>query len=165
MNFDASERRTRARRPLMHRTSSVDVRAWRRRGDIGDGQAVVLVGWAAVRLTWLGCHYGGTRPLFCCPECGRSVYVLYMRNKIACRCCHDLAYVSQNLQPGERMRRRAIAIRRKMGQQDGNLLSPFPRRPKYCWRHIHRRLKMQAEEYLLKSLLLSLAHCRRHIDR
>jgi hypothetical protein len=90
---------------------------------------------------------------------------LYFRNKFACRRCHDLAYLSQNLQPDERLRKRAIAIRSKMGQQDGNLLSPFPRRPKFGWRHIHRRLKLQAEAFTLKSLLLSLAHCRRHIDR
>ena len=45
------------------------------------------------------CHYGGNRPWFLCPKCGRRCGVLYFRGRGAglyqCRACAGIAYASQ----------------------------------------------------------------------
>lgn len=49
-----------------------------------------------VSLTRTGCGFGGDRPWFLCPRCGRRVAVLYMRaSGFACRHCQKVTYASQ----------------------------------------------------------------------
>ena len=43
------------------------------------------------------CNYGGTRPWFACPGCGKRVAVLYLRaSSFRCRDCSRVAYRSQS---------------------------------------------------------------------
>ena len=53
------------------------------------------------------CHYGGTRPWFRCPRCGRRVAVLYGGSAFYCRTCHGLTYRSQTETISDRCFRRA----------------------------------------------------------
>ena len=49
-----------------------------------------------VPLSWTPCNYGGKRPWFSCPGCGRRVAKLYLeRRYFLCRHCSNLAYSSQ----------------------------------------------------------------------
>ncbi len=58
-----------------------------------DGQSRVQ----HVRVVRTRCHYGGSRPWFCCPVCNRRVAVLYHRGgRFACRRCQRVAYLSQS---------------------------------------------------------------------
>jgi hypothetical protein len=47
-------------------------------------------------LTWTLCNFGGRRPWFICPGCGRRVARLYLESRyFLCRYCNNLAYSSQ----------------------------------------------------------------------
>ena len=48
-----------------------------------------------MRLSRSSCHYGGERPWFLCPHCGRRVAILYGGAVFACRTCYGLAYEVQ----------------------------------------------------------------------
>jgi hypothetical protein len=49
-----------------------------------------------VSLSWTRCNYGGERPWFRCPGCGRRVAVLILGGKLfLCRHCYRLKYCSQ----------------------------------------------------------------------
>ncbi|MGA2939202.1 MAG: hypothetical protein ABSF52_19185 [Syntrophobacteraceae bacterium] len=50
-----------------------------------------------VPLAWTSCNYGGERPWFLCPGCGRRVGVLFLGGSyFPCRHCYHLSYSSQN---------------------------------------------------------------------
>ena len=84
---------------------------------------------SVVRLTWTPCHFGGRRPWFVCPGCGRRVAKLYLRGKyFLCRRCHNLAYKSQREDRAERLMRKADKIRMRLGGKPG-MLNPFPPKP------------------------------------
>jgi len=71
-----------------------------------------------VQLAYTACNYGGRRPWFLCPAqgCGRRVGKLYSAGKyFLCRHCYDLAYRSQNISEGDRLLRKAQAIRERLG--------------------------------------------------
>jgi hypothetical protein len=62
------------------------------------------------------CHYGGERPWFQCPGCGKRRAVLYsVAGVFACRACHDLAYASTREDSHERSIRRVHAIQNRLG--------------------------------------------------
>ena len=98
-----------------------------------------------VAIDWTDCHYGGARPWFLCPGCGRRVAILYGRkierdgskipiqNRILkCRQCHALSYPSQHEEWHERMRRRAKKIRARIGGE-------YAKKPKRMhWRTYNR---------------------------
>ena len=127
------------RRPIVEQLQSLDVRELRRRGAIGPGQPTVVVshqtGPATVRLTWLECEFGGSRPLFNCPCCDRPAYKLYDRRGIACRRCHCLGYAVENMTEHARQLEKAFKIRERLGQTEGGIVASFPCRPK--GRHWH----------------------------
>jgi hypothetical protein len=85
----------------------------------------------AVSIDWTPCSYGGQRPWFICPMggCGQRVAILYGNSIFACRNCHQLAYQSQRETADHRALRRAQTIRKKLGGS-GNMLEPFPPKPK-----------------------------------
>ena len=68
-----------------------------------------------VGLEWTACHYGGERPWFLCPSCGRRVAVLFGGMYYACRRCHNLAYTSQREDRHGRLLNRARKLRAKLG--------------------------------------------------
>ena len=73
-----------------------------------------------IRLDRTPCNYGGSRPWFLCPGCGRRSAVLYSGPVFACRCCHKLAYPSQRETPEGRAERRAEALRDRLGREGGD---------------------------------------------
>lgn len=68
-----------------------------------------------VFLDWTACHFGGKRPWFLCPCCGRRVAVLWGRAIYACRHCHNLAYECQREETHSRLLRRKQKIRDRLG--------------------------------------------------
>lgn len=89
----------------------------------------------SVPLAYTPCNYGGRRPWFECPHCGRRVAKLYLdRNYFRCRTCHGLAYHTQREQKLFRLLHKAQNIREKLGG-DSVMFNPFPSRPK----GMHRR--------------------------
>lgn len=95
-----------------------------------------------VRLSRSTCHYGGSRPWFVCPACGRRVAILYGGSVYACRRCHQLAYESQRETSGDRAIRKADAIRRRLGWPAGIAL-PMGDRPKNMRHTTYLRLLQQ----------------------
>jgi hypothetical protein len=62
---------------------------WYQNGHIEQIQYCIL-------FTYTPCNYGGYRPWFLCPHCGRRVGKLYLGGKyFLCRHCYNLAYRSQ----------------------------------------------------------------------
>jgi hypothetical protein len=92
-----------------------------------------------VRLEWTPCNYGGSRPWFLCPGCGRRVAILYGAGSFACRHCRQLAYDSQNDSGWRRSINQARVARMKLGAS-ANLTEPLPERPKGMHRRTYRRL-------------------------
>ena len=93
----------------------------------------------AVGLSWTGCNYGGRRPWFLCPCCGRRVAILYGGAMFACRHCRKLAYEVQRETAGDRAIRRADAIRRRLGWPAG-ILNSMGDRPKHMRHTTYLRL-------------------------
>src|SRR5215218_3439514 len=81
------------------------------------------------------CRYGGERPWFRCPGCGRRRAVLYsVGGRFRCRGCHDLAYGSTREGAGERDHRRADGLRSRLGAPAGTRVA-MPEKPKHMrWR-------------------------------
>jgi hypothetical protein len=77
-------------------------------GEWEDKEYPAAIGWTA-------CHFGGKRPWFLCPCCGRRVAVLYGGSIYACRHCHNLAYDCQRKAAHRRLLDRALKIRERMG--------------------------------------------------
>lgn len=78
-----------------------------------------------IKLAWTACHYGGQRPWWLCPSCGRRVALLYCgQGCYACRKCFDLAYRSQRETDEDLAIRRARAIRARLGWPPGILQLP-----------------------------------------
>lgn len=78
-----------------------------------------------VMLDWTGCHYGGRRPWWLCPVCGRRVAVLYSgRGSYSCRHCSQLAYRSQRETEEGLSARRANRVRVRLGWPQGILNLP-----------------------------------------
>jgi len=103
-----------------------------------------------VQLTQTPVHFGGTRPWFLCPRCGRRCGVLHALQEFACRTCQNLRYTSQYESPRERMLRQLIKIRKVIGAGldiYGPLAPPPMGMSKRRWR------KMCAEHGALREAL------------
>lgn len=83
----------------------------------------------AVNLDWTPCNYGGKRPWWVCPDCGKRVAILYGGRRFACRHCHDLTYKSTRTAPGSEHYARANKVRMRLGW-GGGVASPMGDRPK-----------------------------------
>jgi hypothetical protein len=118
-------------------------------GVVGDGNAVHLVYSIAGRsveelidLAWTECGFGGQRPWFLCPGCGRRVAVLFRNRMFNCRRCCDLRYRSQRDNAMNRALTKAQNIRARLGG-GANLAIPFPGRPRYMHHKTFERLALQ----------------------
>jgi len=84
-----------------------------------------------VALAWTPCHYGGQRPWFICPDCGRRVGKLYSATRcFLCRHCCGLVYKSQREDVQDRLLRRIQRIRGKLGARSGWIFDLLPDKPK-----------------------------------
>ncbi len=87
-------------------------------------QAVRVV--CHVALEWLPCRFGGQRPYFVCPRCGKRATVVRLTwHGVACRRCIGAGYLSQSLSRIDRLQRKAAKAKAKL-PRDG-------RKPK--WMH------------------------------
>lgn len=106
----------------------------------------------AVMLTRTGCNFGGARPWFLCPCCGRRVAILFGDEVFACRLCRGLAYEVQRETDTDRAIRRADAIRRRLRWHVGILNSDGVKPNGMRWRTYWR---LCAEHDLLKGVGLA----------
>ncbi len=99
-----------------------------------------------VSLTWTPCNYGGKRPWFLCPECGRRVAVLYAQGRsLSCRRCCNLNYPCQRQDEANRLLSKVQKIRGRLGA-DTDCSAPIPEKPRGMHRKTFIRLASQAEE-------------------
>ena len=101
------------------------------------------------------CNFGGVRYWFRCPGCDRNCCVLYQVNGLVrCRTCGNLRYRTELLSPHARRLRKALKIRRELGQTSGGLNVPFPEKPKGMHWKRYARLKLECapveKEYLME---------------
>lgn len=98
------------------------------------------------------CAYGGMRPWWFCPTCGRRVAILYGPGKFfACRHCYTLAYVSQRETADDRAARRADRIREKLGWEPG-ILNGKAWKPKGMHWRTFERLTAEHDAFVQISL-------------
>ena len=96
-----------------------------------------------VTLSWEGCRFGGRRPYFNCPRCGRRALHLYGAAQYLCRTCHGLSYPSQRERTLDRAQRKADRIRLKLGGKRG--WTSIPARPKGMHTQTYERLTHQIQ--------------------
>ena len=126
-------------RRFVEHTECLDIREMRRNGKIPDGAQAMGVshgGGPAINVQLAGRTRGqisGIRLYFCCPACARRCEVLYVRpQRLACRQCLKLAYVSENAGRLTRRVRRLQQLRERLGAPpESSSLGPFPRKPKW----------------------------------
>ena len=92
-----------------------------------------------ISVVWTPCHFGGERPWWRCPVCGRRVAVIYLRRQPACRICLGLRYRSQRLRETDRALQRARRLRRRLGGGTA-LFDPVTDRPKGMHAATYERL-------------------------
>lgn len=86
-----------------------------------------------VRIIKTPCNYGGARPWFMCPRCGRRVAKLYLRSRyFECRHCHRLSYASQSDDAMGRAWRKQHKVEAKLGEDW--------QRPKFMHHSTHEKL-------------------------
>ncbi|SRR6266581_1688587 len=160
------------KRTTLEQVRWVDVRSLHHQGAQEGRQAVLEYGyrqhsgaWGQVQQTvaldWAPCHYGGSRPWFLCPGCGRRVALLYSHGKwFRCRHCCQLPYSSQCETALDRAYRKARKIRTRLGVS-GNLNTPIHtwHKPKGMhWRTFERLCGQEREAHtvVLEHLALGL---------
>ncbi len=109
-----------------------------------------------INLVSTPCNYGGFRPWFKCPGCGRRVAILYAKGKyFLCRYCHGLAYACQRETKPFRLVRKAQKIRKRLGASLSTAYT-ITEKPKGMHRKTFERLKDKAhglsEEIMLAFL-------------
>lgn len=134
--------------------------AWKRNGK-PDGDAMFCVGADSLTLEYMTvsgqktkhtiqiettpCTYGGVRQWLICPDCGRRVCILYRAaGHFQCRHCCNLAHLSQQECPHDRLMRKARKIRTILGGGE-NLFEAFPRKPKRMRLKTYRKLQAISE--------------------
>ena len=120
--------------------------------DIGHGQVVLSYVFTPaggepkrikdkVFLSWTACHYGGERPWFLCPRCGRRVAVLWGGEHYLCRHCHNIAYNSQRNDRHGRLLMRMRRIKKRLGGED------WWRKPKWMHQRTYDKLREKYWHY------------------
>ena len=95
-----------------------------------------------VRIQWTACRFGGIRPWFVCPRCGRWVGVLLAAGqRLACRLCWRATYTSTR----ERRYFRAVRRQAKLFARIEARMGPgterhYPPRPRGMRRRTYERL-------------------------
>ena len=111
-----------------------------------------------VSLARTPCTYGGSRPWFLCPDCGRRVALLYLgrHGRFACRHCLRLNYKCQRESDHDRLIRRAEAIRRRLGWPPGIANKQTGKPSRMFWR-TYWRLVSEHDRYASAALAAALA--------
>lgn len=92
----------------------------------------------------LPCHFGGTRPLLCCPRCSRRCRKLYLcGGRFVCRTCTRAPYWTQTCSPDARMAHRIRRLQARLAPDvdvDDYVLDWVPDRPRGMRRATYRQL-------------------------
>ncbi len=97
----------------------------------------------SVPVNYTTCNYGGERPWFLCPHCGRRVSKLYLSNKYFwCRHCWGLTYESQGENKADRLLRKVQKKRAKLGGSTATV-DPIPEKPKGMHQQTYLRKKLE----------------------
>lgn len=96
---------------VMHACDDRVTLSYQRKNQAGEWQDYRY----PVAVEWTACNYGGKRPWWICPECGRRVAVLYSGQRYACRHCQRLAYQSTRNSPESQAFARANKVRKRLG--------------------------------------------------
>ncbi len=110
-----------------------------------------------IGLDWIPCPYGGVRPLFICPTCGRKVWHLYdAETRWECRHCHGpgLSYAVCNENTCQQGLRRLRKIFKKMGYPWHSLFTSIPSKKPGMHTRIYTRLKYKYMWKVLEYLSL-----------
>ena len=126
----------------------------RKHGELDNKRYDVMVDWTA-------CNYGGERPWWLCPCCGRRVAVLWGGTTYACRQCHQINYESTRTTESSKPFDRANKIRKRLGWPAGIAHGPGAK-PKgmhlatferlVTKHHLHCMAAAQGTDRLLKRL-------------
>lgn len=120
-----------------------------------------------LHVRWVCCPYGGERPWWLCPMCGRQVATLYLGGRdLRCRHCYRLVYTSTQASGTiDRPRQQIMKLRRQLkrppippygfGDSDGDV-----ERPRYMHQTRYHRLRKelaaaQAQETFLFDALMN----------
>lgn len=105
----------------------------------------------SIPLTYVECHYGGTRTYFRCNgivggrHCTRRVGKVFAGGKyFLCRHCYNVAYASQSEPRYDRMLRRANKIRTALGGEPGSA-NWVAHKPKGMWQQTYQRKRFEIE--------------------
>ena len=109
--------------------------SYARTPDGGEPVPVVCL----VSLLWTDTQFGGRRPWFCCPRCGRRAAIMFVSATVACRKCFGIRHQSQNEGARDRAIRRIDFLREKLKWEPGFLNGP-QWRPKGMHRKTYWRL-------------------------
>lgn len=111
-----------------------------------------------IRFEYTDQNFGGQRRWFVCPDCKRRCRILYFDNRVLCRKCMGIAYLSKELpfRTGQIARAKRMRLR-LCGTQ--SLHTPFPPKPKYMRWKTYRALERAdvAAEMALASILGTMA--------
>lgn len=101
-----------------------------------------------ILLARTACHYGGTRPWFICPRCGRRCAVVaHGGRRWACRRCLNLAYSVESEDETGR-------LWRKQSKLEARLAGDYQRPKGMHWKTYHEILQRVADIEERKDLLL-----------
>lgn len=101
----------------------------------------------ATAIEWTPCNYGGARPWFVCPDCGRRAAKLYAaRIPFTCRRCVDLAYDTQRESNIEHVTRKFREARVRLGGSPVLTESMSCARPKGMHHRTYHRLLQELLE-------------------
>lgn len=93
-----------------------------------------------IELTWTPCNYGGERPWFVCPSCGRRAAVLFCDTRFLCRLCNDVAYASEAGGVMDRLCRKRDNLLQLLGGKPEDFVDFVPR-PAGMHRRTYRKIK------------------------
>ncbi|MDA8482640.1 hypothetical protein NNO07_06125 [Pseudomonas resinovorans] len=96
-----------------------------------------------VDVEWLPCHFGGSRPMFCCPRCDRRVVSLYGGAVFVCRHCHQLNYRCQQGSKRDTLTELSHKLRDELGCDEGMLSIParcIPKPKGMHWATFERKI-------------------------
>lgn len=135
-------------------TENIDIRKLVRL--VGVVPDVVHFGGERLVTTWTETNFGGRRQWFLCPSCDRRCAIIYRIGDgplWGCRICRNGRYATETMSPRQRRLRKAIKIRKKLGQKSDGLACPFPEKPKGMHQKTYFRLKLEAR--LIESEVLT----------
>jgi len=103
----------------------------------------VVVRGVKVTVTRTACHLGGARAWFVCPCCSRRCAILY---PVQCRQCLGLHYASEHESKLDRLFRKAVRHRQRLGQIERGIGCPFPLKPYRMRWHTYLQARRQAQD-------------------